>query len=73
MVVCKMLIESFPDIMNVKFTAQVEELLDQIEEGEIKWKQVLRNFWKGFEVTLEKAKEEMKNLKKQLFILYFII
>ncbi len=64
-VVCKMLIESFPDVMNVDFTAQVEELLDQIEEGEVTYKKVLKDFWKGFEKTLEKAKEEMKNLKKQ--------
>ncbi len=65
MVVCKMLIESFPDVMNVEFTANVEKLLDKIEDGEIKWKRVLKDFWKGFELTLEKAKEEMKNLKKQ--------
>ncbi len=64
-VVCRMLIESFPDIMDVTFTAKVEELLDMIEEGEIKYKKVLRDFWKGFEKTLERAKEEMKNLKKQ--------
>ena len=37
----------------------------EIEEGEITWKKVLREFWKGFELTLEKAKDEMKNLKKQ--------
>jgi len=66
MVVCKMLVESFPDVMDVAFTARVEELLDKIEDGEIHWKDVLKDFWKGFEVTLEKAKEEMKNLKKQL-------
>ena len=64
-VVCRMLIESFPNIMNVDFTAKVEELLDEIEEGGKKYKTVLKNFWKDFEVTLEKAKEEMKNLKKQ--------
>lgn len=64
-VVCKMLIESFPDVMDIEFTAKVEELLDKIEEGDIHWKKVLREFWKGFELTLEKAKEEMKNLKKQ--------
>lgn len=64
-VVCKMLIESFPDVMDIEFTAKVEELLDKIEEGDISWKKVLREFWKGFELTLEKAKEEMKNLKKQ--------
>lgn len=64
-VVCKMLIESFPDVMDVAFTANVEKLLDKIEDGEIKWKKVLKEFWQGFEKTLEKAKEEMKNLKKQ--------
>ncbi len=64
-VVCKMLVESFPDVMDIEFTAKVEELLDKIEEGDVNWKKVLREFWKGFEVTLEKAKEEMKNLKKQ--------
>jgi len=65
MVVCKMLVASFPEIMDVAFTARVEELLDKIEDGEIKWKQVLKDFWKGFEVTLEKASAEMKNLKRQ--------
>ena len=64
-VVCKMLIESFPDIMNIDFTAQIEQLLDQIEEGEATYKKILKTFWKSFEKTLEKAKEEMKNLKKQ--------
>jgi DNA topoisomerase I len=64
-VVCRMLIESFPDVMDVAFTAKVEGLLDQIEDGEIKWKSVLKTFWKTFEVTLEKAKVEMKNLKKE--------
>lgn len=65
-VVCRMLIESFPDVMNVDFTAKVEELLDKIEDGDVRWKKVLKDFWAGFEKTLEKAKEEMKNLKKQL-------
>ena len=64
-VVCKMLVESFPDVMDIEFTAKVEELLDKIEEGDVSWKKVLREFWKTFELTLEKAKEEMKNLKKQ--------
>ncbi len=64
MIVCKMLVESFPDIMDVKFTAKIEEQLDKIEEGDENWKKVLKGFWKDFEKTLEKAKEEMKNLKK---------
>src|SRR5690606_17270173 len=64
-VVCKMLVDSFPKVMDVDFTAKIEEQLDKIEEGEIPWKKVLRGFWDDFEVTLERAKEEMKNLKKQ--------
>ena len=65
-VVCRMLIESFPNIMSVNFTASIEELLDKIEEGAVKYKTVLKNFWKDFEKSLAKAKEEMKNLKQQL-------
>jgi DNA topoisomerase-1 len=64
-VVCKMLLTSFPNVMDVAFTAKVEDLLDNIEEGQVKWKKVLRDFWLEFEKTLEKAKEEMKNLKHQ--------
>ncbi len=64
-VVCKMLIDSFPKVMDVDFTAKIEEQLDKIEEGEIGWKKVLHGFWDDFEITLERAKEEMKNLKKQ--------
>jgi DNA topoisomerase-1 len=64
-VVCKMLMESFPKIMDIAFTASVENLLDDIEDGSVNWRQVLKDFWKDFEKTLETAKEEMKNLKKQ--------
>lgn len=62
--VCKMLVLSFPNIMSVDFTANVEGQLDLIEEGDMKWTQVLKDFWGPFEKTLETAKEEMKNLKK---------
>ena len=65
-VICRMLIESFPDIMDVDFTAKMEMLLDFIEDGNMKRKKVLQDFWNDFKVTLDKAKEEMKNLKKQL-------
>ena len=64
-VVCQMLVESFPQEMEINFTADMEEKLDLIEEGEIKHTKVLKDFWKSFEVTLEKARQEMKNLKKQ--------
>ncbi len=62
--VCQMLVKSFPSILDVEFTANIENQLDQIENGEISWKKVLKSFYGPFEKTLEKAKEEMKNLKK---------
>lgn len=64
-VVCKMLVESFPNEMDIAFTARVEDELDDIEEGKVKWTKVLKDFWKPFEKTLEKAKKEMANLKRQ--------
>jgi DNA topoisomerase-1 len=64
--VCNLLIQSFGEIMDVKFTAKMEDQLDLIEEGETKWKKVVKEFWKGFEPILETAKEEMKNLKKSI-------
>jgi len=66
--VCNLLIKSFEEIMDVKFTAKMEDQLDLIEEGETKWKKVVKDFWKGFEPTLETAKEEMKNLKKSIIV-----
>lgn len=63
--VCRMLEQSFPEIMNIEFTAQMEDQLDQIEDGTILWRKVLKDFWGPFEKTLEKAKAEMKDIKKQ--------
>lgn len=63
--VCRLLVQSFPNEMDVEFTARLEQQLDQIEEGDVKWTKVLKEFWSPFEKTLEKAQEEMKNLKKQ--------
>jgi DNA topoisomerase-1 len=64
-VVTELLVGSFPDILNSEFTAGMEEELDKIEEGEADWKKTLGAFWKPFEKTLEKAKENMKNVKRQ--------
>ncbi|MGE0615100.1 MAG: type I DNA topoisomerase [Bacteriovoracia bacterium] len=64
-VVTDLLIESFPDILNVEFTAGMENQLDEIEEGKSDWRKTLGNFWKPFEKTLEQAKKHMKNVKAQ--------
>ena len=62
----KLMKERFPRIVNVKFTAQVEDDLDRVQSGENDWVQTLHTFYDDFESTLKKAKEEMKDVKIQL-------
>jgi DNA topoisomerase-1 len=64
-VVTELLVASFPDILNAEFTAGMEDQLDEIEAGTADWKKILSKFWKPFEKTLETAKEQMKNVKRQ--------
>ena len=55
--------EQFKDIVNVKFSAEMESNLDKIEEGSKEWTQVLREFYDGFKNDLEKAQENMEGKK----------
>lgn len=61
----ELLVASFPDILNVKFTARMEEELDKIEEGMSDWREALGSFWKTFSERLEKARQAMRNVKKE--------
>ena len=65
MQVTKLLVDSFPDILNVEFTANMEDQLDKIEAGDSHWVEILKNFYKPFKADLDTAKVEMKNLKTQ--------
>ena len=58
-VVTGLMKDKFQDIVDPAFTAQMEERLDQVEEGNANWKQVLTNFYDGFESELKKAEEEL--------------
>jgi DNA topoisomerase I len=62
--VTELLVNHFPAIMNVAFTASMEEKLDQVEDGKSDWQEVLRGFYTPFKETLETAKTEMKSVKK---------
>ena len=53
------LVESFPDIINVAFTSQMEERLDSVEESRTDWRDVLREFYAPFDADLERAMKEM--------------
>lgn len=62
----KLMKERFPKIVNVKFTAQMEENLDMVEHGNEEWHQLLDEFYGDFEKTLKKAKEDMEGVKLKL-------
>ncbi len=64
--IVNLLKEKFKNIVNVKFTAQMETNLDEIGEGREDYIKMLHDFYDDFEVTLKKAKEEMDGVKIQL-------
>ncbi|MDA0712476.1 MAG: type I DNA topoisomerase, partial [bacterium] len=63
-VVNDLLTTSFPLIMDVAFTASMEENLDKIEEGNANWKKTLNDFYGPFKERLATAQEEMQNVKR---------
>lgn len=65
-VMTNLLKERFPKIVNYKFTAQMEEKLDEVEHGHEEWVELLDEFYSDFDKTLKKAKEEMEGVKLQL-------
>lgn len=58
-VVTGLMKEKFPDIVDTDFTAQMESRLDKVEAGEAQWKQVLGEFYDGFDAELKKAENEL--------------
>ncbi len=56
----------FLDIINVEFTAQMEDNLDAVEEGKVEWHELLKKFYTEFEKTLKKAEPFMADIKKDL-------
>ena len=64
-IVVDLLVESFPQLFDVGFTASMEDQLDEIEDGRVDWKVLLGTFWGGLEQTLEAAKSEMRNVKRE--------
>lgn len=62
-IVNKLLVENFPDVINVEFTAKIEEQFDEIAEGKEEWKKVIRQFYEPFKVTLDKVEKELEHVK----------
>ena len=59
----KMMSDAFPAIVDTEFTANIESLLDSIEEGKLEWKVVIRNFYPDLAESVEKAKESLESVK----------
>jgi len=64
MVVTDLLLESFNDIFEVKYTARMEEELDEIEEGKLDWRDAMAEFYGRFEKDLKSAEEHMTDIKR---------
>ena len=62
-VVNNMMKQSFPSIVDVNFTANMEGLLDMVEEGKVEWKEVIRNFYPDLEEAVKKAEQELETVK----------
>ena len=62
-VVNKLLIENFPDIINIKFTAKIEDEFDEIAEGKENWKDVIRTFYGPFESEVEKVEKDLEHVE----------
>ena len=62
-IVITLLKEYFPDILNLEFTANLEEKLDLVEEGKAPWKSVVGDYYEPFSVTLAQAEEKIGKVK----------
>ena len=62
-VVNQMMKEAFPTIVDVNFTANMETLLDGVEDGVVKWKTIIENFYPDLEDAVQKAEKELEEVK----------
>jgi DNA topoisomerase-1 len=64
MVVTDLLLESFDDIFDVKYTARMEQELDEIEDGKVDWRAAMAEFYEKFDHDLKHAEEHMTDIKR---------
>ncbi len=62
-VVNNMMKQAFPSIVETDFTANMESLLDKVEEGKVDWKTVVENFYPDLEAAVEAAEKDLKEVK----------
>ena len=64
-IVNELLTQSFPNLVDTQFTAEMEHDLDRIEEGDIPWRVLLKDFYGPFRKDLDKADETMRDVKRE--------
>ncbi len=62
-IVNKLLTENFEDVINVEFTAQVENEFDEISEGKLQWKKMIEQFYGPFSIQIEKVEKELEHVE----------
>ena len=62
-VVNNIMMHSFPSIVDVSFTANMESLLDGVAEGKVRWKTIIENFYPDLDTAVKKAEEELEEVK----------
>jgi DNA topoisomerase-1 len=63
--VTDLLVENFPDVMDAQFTAEMEDKLDEVEEGNVNWVELLKGFYKEFSTRLSQAESSMRSLRHE--------
>jgi DNA topoisomerase-1 len=65
LLVTDLLVDSFPDILDVEFTAGMESVLDRIEEGRENWRKAMKRFYSSFSKDLKRAEAQMRDVKRE--------
>jgi DNA topoisomerase-1 len=65
-IVTRLLMKHFPKVLDVEFTARMEDELDGVEDGEIDWLVLLKSFYSPFMHSVELARSEMKDVKREI-------
>jgi len=66
MAVNEFLTKNFPKILSLPFTAEMETDLDQVALGKVDWKQMMKDFWKSFEVDLKSVEEKAERVRVEV-------
>jgi DNA topoisomerase I len=62
-IINELILEFFPEIINVEFTAKMEQGLDDVEDGKVNWVKIIDEFYRDFETRLNKAEKEMAEVE----------